>query len=38
LENKVGDLNSLILSSGNTTLVEEINTINENITDLSERL
>lgn len=28
----VGDLSSLILTSGNTTLVEEINTINERLT------
>ena len=38
IEEKVGDLNDLLLSAGNTTLVEEINTINENIEDLSERL
>ena len=37
-EDKVGDLNSLIFTSGNTTLVDEINTINTNISDLSGRL
>lgn len=38
LEGKIGDLNSLILTGNNTTLVEEINTINGNIEDLEERL
>jgi hypothetical protein len=36
--NKVGNLNDLLLSTGNNTLVEEVNTINANVTELSERL
>ena len=35
---EIGDLNELILSGNNTTLVEEVNTINNNLTSLSERL
>ena len=31
LEGKIGDLDQLILSSGNTTLVDEINTINQRL-------
>ena len=34
----VGDLNQLILSAGNTTLVEEVNTINNSMTSLAERM
>ena len=35
---KVGDLNSLILSTGNTTLVQEVNTISNNVSALADRL
>lgn len=38
LETNIGDLTQLMLSSGNSTLVEEINTINEELDDLDERL
>lgn len=38
LETNIGDLTQLILSSGNSTLVEEVNTINEELDDLDERL
>ena len=38
IETKIGDLNQLILSTGNSTLVDEINSINMDITELSERL
>ena len=37
-QEKVGDLSSLILSDNNTTLVEEVNSINNNVNDLSSRL
>lgn len=35
---QIGDLSTLVLSNGNTTLVQEINTINEEIDLLNERL
>lgn len=38
LETNIGDLTQLMLSSGNNTLVEEVNTINEELDDLDERL
>ena len=38
LETNIGDLTQLMLSSGNSTLVEEVNTINEELDDLDERL
>lgn len=37
-KSQIGDLNSLILTGNNTTLVEEVNTINSNLDDLAERL
>lgn len=38
IETKIGDLNQLILSEGNLTLVDEINTMNMSISELSDRL
>jgi len=38
LETKVGNLNDLIFSAGNSTMVQEINTINDTLDDLSDRL
>ena len=35
---EIGDLNQLLLSAGNTTLVDEVNTINTNLTSLEERM
>ena len=37
-KSKVGNLDELLLSSGNTTLVQEVNTINENVTEIANRL
>ena len=34
----IGDLDQLILSDGNLTLVDEVNTINTNVSSLAERL
>ena len=38
LETKVGNLNDLIFSAGNSTMVQEINTINDTLEVLSDRL
>ena len=38
VKNKIGNLSELMLSDGNSTLVEEVNTINNNVLSLSERL
>ena len=35
---EIGDLNQLILSDGNSTLVEEVNTINSSLTSLADRM
>lgn len=35
---QIGNLSNLILSTGNTTMVEEVNTINTELDELSERL
>lgn len=37
-KSQIGDLSTLILSGNNTTLVEEVNTINSNLDELTERL
>ena len=38
MREKIGNLSELILTNGNTTLVEEVNTINNSVLSLSERL